>query len=880
MTKPAASRYSLPSFDTTIASIHDQVYRMLHFLNSVNPLLLGFQFQLFLSLRKKRLNLDGPFLFLGFLWAVIGTSLVGMILLETASFHLRTFEALVGTANLVVFLLNLGTWIKTRPRTVRIDGHVTATVLAAWAIVAMAMALRFPVSRYAFGGQDQGTYVILSRLMARTGRVMQRDPTAKRILTDPNLKSLRKNYSRFRRGTGLEVPHRYEGAVMPGFYLADRAEGIVVPQFFHLHPAWMAMVGWWWTAVNGIWSLLLFALLGLWSAYVLGKTAFQSRFLSLGILLFLGLNVLQVWTSRYPLSEIPTQGLALAGLAALALSEREDLPGAALAGGIALGLTFFARISSIFWLPVLVVSYGFLPGRQSNRTRHSVFHLSALSVALWGLVHHYFLSYPYMYDLFRKRLHVHLRVAPETFAVLGILALIGFALAVELLPGKALWRAYRSGLKRFDTWLPVIAAGVTLIVIGLVVSRALFTPLHAQHGRLRIVQRVFQLSLFLSWPALFAGLVGLGFMAAHKSRTARLIGFAGLWFTLLVLVYKPYNRYAYYYCRYYVSELLFSLALGSIWFVAQAWTWLSRRRNRWLVLSGQSLLAALTAYVIMFQLHGHFTNPTYRVDEMAGSWQELDRIDGLLPKNALVVVHRDATKGPGFHIMAGIALEFSYGHPVIRANRLKGLPEQVHDLGLPVYLLEITARPRRLPCDGHHLYQLVGQGRFRYHHSQKVLGRPRRIDDVSRNYYLYKVLDASSYRFKANDKTFPVPIDGLWPWEGTHAWTKGTVVIHGLPVAANRPSRISFLLRGIFPSNLRCQVTLAQGHRKLFEKTYPGNRLRQLKMVGPISLPPSPEGRITVTLQSCTWRPSQVRGTSDKRLLGLDLTWIRIESAP
>ncbi len=81
MTKPAASRYSLPSFDTTIASIHDQVYRMLHFLNSVNPLLLGFQFQLFLSLRKKRLNLDGPFLFLGFLWAVIGTSLVGMILL-------------------------------------------------------------------------------------------------------------------------------------------------------------------------------------------------------------------------------------------------------------------------------------------------------------------------------------------------------------------------------------------------------------------------------------------------------------------------------------------------------------------------------------------------------------------------------------------------------------------------------------------------------------------------------------------------------------------------------------------------------------------------------------------------------------------------------
>ncbi len=851
---------------------------MYHFLNSVNPLLVGIQIQLWLSAKKGRTTLDGPYLFLSLLWSVLWASFLAMVLLEASSFRLHTFEAVTGGANALLFVANAWIWHKKRPRFDVSTWRPSATGLAAVAVILLGISLRFPLSRYAFGGQDQGTYVILARLMARTGRVIQHDPVAKRILNDNHFRALRKNYSRFRAGTHLEVPHRYEGAVMPGFYLGDRSQGTVVPQFFHLHPAWMAMWGWWWTPVNGVWSLIFFSLLGLLSIWLLGTSLFSSRALALGALAFLAVNILQVWTSRYPLSEIPTQALALAGLAALGLAETKESPGAALAGGLAIGLTFFARISSIFWLPVLFMSYVLLPTESAKRTSHRIFHISALGTALWGLLHHYILSYPYMYDLFRKRLHIPLKITPERFALVGVLLLGGMILATELLHGKVLWHQYRKRMRKAERFLvPAAAALLAAITILGVTYRIVLTPLKIPHGRFWIIQRVHQLSLFVSWPILATGLIGLGSMAAHPRRTAKLIGFAGLWFVLLVLIYKPYNRYAFYYCRYYVSELLFGLALGSTWAILQAWRWAGARR-RLTRIAGHALLAGLVGYVAAFQVRGHLTNPAFRTDEMAGSWQEMERIASLLPKGAIVVVHRAGPKGPGFHLMAGISLEFSYGHPVIRANRLHGIPRQVHDLGRPVFLLEIASRPRRISCDARHVYQLVGQGRFRYHHSAKVLGRPTDVAESRRAYFLYRLHDASSYRLRPDERTLPVPSEGLWPWESTHAWTKGKVVLYGLPVAPNRPTRLTFLLRGIFPTKVRCKVEVETAGKVIFSKDYEGKDLRSLKTVGPVTLPPTKDGRITVTLRSCTWRPSEVRGTKDRRLLGLDLAWIRLEA--
>lgn len=564
---------------------------MYHLLNTMNLLAPGLLLAALVSSsrRRGRLVVTWTGLFTGLVASVCIVSVISLVLLELSVFRHRILEPVTGTVNFVLGASLAVAFARNR-FTVSLEKlRPSRWLLAAGALMVAAMAVRVPVSRYIYGGQDQGTYVVMSRMFARTGRVAQHSEVLEKAHSDPKLRRLRKAYKHFRRGIGLEVEGRYEGAVYPGFYIADGQKGTIVPQFFHLHPVWMTIMGWLWGAQNGAWSVLLFAFLGLLGVWYLSKWALGDRWAGLLVLAFMGFQILQVWTARYPLSEIPAQGLVLAGLALLAGSLRTDDRASwvvAAVGGVSLGLSFFVRITAAFYGPPLVLFFLATPSaRKAGGDRYRAFFYAAFLVMGWAAVHNFGLSYPYVYDLVRKRLGYRAKesVAEVALTVAGSIAALALfkEVIVEKLLGDPKERLIAFVRRNAPLIAVVAAAGVAAILVwklgGLPVLRY-------RGGRPYRIMRAVQLAAFISWPALVLGFAGVAWLLGRKKApngVSALLGMLGLWFLPIVLLWPVYNRYAYYYCRYFVSDLIPFLFLGLSFLLVSLFRWGSRLAGRW-----------------------------------------------------------------------------------------------------------------------------------------------------------------------------------------------------------------------------------------------------------------------------------------------------------
>jgi hypothetical protein len=98
---------------------------------------------------------------------------------------------------------------------------------------------------YALAGRDQGTYTLRAEHTARTSAIAFVDPVLERAGAERGQRSgpddLLGLYPRRGESWRTDV---YEGSYRPGFYLADRESGVVVPQFLHLHPMLLTAAIW------------------------------------------------------------------------------------------------------------------------------------------------------------------------------------------------------------------------------------------------------------------------------------------------------------------------------------------------------------------------------------------------------------------------------------------------------------------------------------------------------------------------------------------------------------------------------------------------------------------------------------------------------------
>lgn len=141
-------------------------------------------------------------------------------------------------------------------------------------ILFIALVLRLPTYLYVMGGQDEGTYINMSRQYELQGSLYYTD-YFRQTLNDDQKKLYDKH-----------MPY-----LLPGFQQWGPDRSHYVMKFYPLHPAWMAIFGALFGRDNRVLSLTFFSLISIVSFYLLGyEISGRSKRTGYLIALLLALN--------------------------------------------------------------------------------------------------------------------------------------------------------------------------------------------------------------------------------------------------------------------------------------------------------------------------------------------------------------------------------------------------------------------------------------------------------------------------------------------------------------------------------------------------------------------------------------------------------------
>ncbi len=170
------------------------------------------------------------------------------------------------------------------------------------------------------GVRDAGVYANAGFIMARTGSLTFTDPLVAQIAVDqqspdPDLAdAARQAETNF---LGVQNPQRFIATRLraAGFFInqGDLAQGRIVPQGLHLFSAWIGLIAAFFGLHAGLLAPGVTGLLGVWSVAMLARRL-AGPWVGFLAALFLALNGVQVWFSRYSTAETTAQFLVFAGL--------------------------------------------------------------------------------------------------------------------------------------------------------------------------------------------------------------------------------------------------------------------------------------------------------------------------------------------------------------------------------------------------------------------------------------------------------------------------------------------------------------------------------------------------------------------------------------
>jgi hypothetical protein len=203
------------------------------------------------------------------------------------------------------------------------------------AVLGLAVALQTRPTEYVMGGRDPGTYIAAMALIGRTGGISYVDPV---VLSIP-----REDVALFYRNPD-NVDYSW-GRFM-GMPLERPETGRVVPEFFHLFPAFGAYLYQAMGVRGALAAPCVFGVLGTLAVFFAWRRLFGTAVALLASVL-LAINVIQVWFGRYPVSEPMSEFLLFLGLWAFAVWEERAATAMGILAGAAFGLTLLVRIDSV-----------------------------------------------------------------------------------------------------------------------------------------------------------------------------------------------------------------------------------------------------------------------------------------------------------------------------------------------------------------------------------------------------------------------------------------------------------------------------------------------------------------------------------------------------
>ena len=617
---------------------------------------------LVVSLFDKRLRADPlEYLFAALTFGVLIIGWLALLLAELGYFSITTLGMFWAAV-----VLSLGGWLWRRRRhrgpapnaAWRVNRWEIAA-LGLWALVAAG--LYFRPHEFVLGGADAGVYVNLGANIARTGTILIHDPTLAAL--DPSLYP-----SLLRPLPPGEMTPYY---LLPAFYVPVAPAGLIIPQFYPLHPVWQAVT----YALGGLRAELLIT--PLWGCLGALAIYFTTRRLwgwRAGLLALAALSVtaLQVWFARYPTAEMLTQYLLWTGAWALiAWMDKQEPRGlwAALAGA-ALGQVFLTRIDAYFLLILPVLLAIWLWWTHDWRRQDAWFFTPFLLLAAHSLIHGVLLSSPYFFSIFRYSRGLISRSLMIPLALVGLaaLALIVLSLRPQLRPRVVAWMTARRLL-----WVTVAAILLAAVaVFGYFIRPHLGEVKTAAYwyggGQIPNMDRenLVRLGWYLGPAGVALGVAGMCWMLVKdlNRRTVFLLG-TGLFFSLLYLWRIQANPHQIYAMRRYVPVVLPFFIITTAYLIN--WLYINLRgKTRWFVSSGLTLVWFSG---ILLSARGFVSQVDYR-----GVISQLDRLSAALPPHSVLIFGDSAPVGVGD--LLGTPLRFLYGHDVFTLRNVDALDKE------------------------------------------------------------------------------------------------------------------------------------------------------------------------------------------------------------
>ncbi len=653
---------------------------------------------------RSRLSLPAAFAALTLGLAALGWA--ALLLAEVGAFAVGWLTAV--WALLVVGLLAVDVWrsragraaptgrahasLPGRPAAPRLFPALPAWLEGAFLVAWLAAAgwLFFRPHEYVLGAADAGVYVSLGASIVREGSIVVQDDTLAGLdmaLYDTLLRPMSDN----------PIAPWY---LLPGFYVVGQPPGEITPQFYPLHPVWLAvafgLVAETHAApatveairaellMNGLWAML-----GTLAVYFTVRqfAGWETAALAL---VALSLTGLQVWFARYPTTEVLTQTMLWGGLFGLGHWLGGDRPGKlwALVAGVSLGMAFLVRVDLLVLLPVLgLLALWLLAGGPRAAAPGTA---GWFLVPLGGLVAHsfahgWFQSRPY----FIAHSGLGLRLLQVNWAIPAVAALAAVAF---------LWLLRRAGpqfLAGYARYRPAALAaliGVTLVfavygwfirpVIGVpavqadVFSGGAVTLTDHENWR--------RLGWYLSPVGVWLGVAGTCLLLWRVNRRTAMVLAIGALFAALYLWTLYANPQHVYVMRRMIPAVVPFFTVGG----AAVAGWLAEPGGR----GGARARLALAAALTLVWLGGLAWSARGLVSQVdhRGLTAQLDALNAALEPDAVLLFYDGVPIGNGDFF--GTPLQFIYGHnafalrdPTLPGADLVRAMEIWHNSGRAVY---------------------------------------------------------------------------------------------------------------------------------------------------------------------------------------------------
>lgn len=530
-------------------------------------------------------------------------------------------------------LVGLGGWLAARRRGTRVRlvraGSWRGESIFLLALIALMALLYLRPHEFIFGGADAGVYVNLGANMARTGSWLIFNPDLSTVSPADYTMLFREHPPHF-------VPRHYH---LPGFYVSDSDAGRIIPQFYPLHPIWLALAH----GLGGVWANLfvtpMWAMLSVLALYLAVREAFDHRVAVIAAAL-LALTPTQIWFSRYPTAETLTQFLLFSGLYAFTRYTRRNERWAGILAGLALGQVMLARIDTYFLLGLLPVYAAYLRLQRRLDRRFWAPAVPMLVMGMYSLIHAVWQGWPYFYN-------VYFAGRSSTPAGLAVLAggLILLAAAFVVLD-SVVTRRPGGAIRLERTWrilLSIVAVGLVMLALYAYFVR----PLQANparemsywYGEHKVPDvepyNLVRLGWYLSPLGVALGVLGIAAIVHEKvnDRTWMIVG-VGVFFSVL-FIYRTFNNpHHVYVMRRYVPAVIPTFALGIAYSVTRLAGWRP---------VGRALAAGLVAVQVGLMLYGG--RVMIQQVDYRGGVEQFRAFSAQVPSGAIVLFNDDEPVG-------------------------------------------------------------------------------------------------------------------------------------------------------------------------------------------------------------------------------------------